>query len=143
MNKTTFFNKENQPYQWFIFDAGSKPLGRLCTDIARTLLGKNSIHYTPGQHLSQGVIVINAKKVTVTGKKEVDKLYYKHSGTPGGLTIETFRFLKNREPSHIIEQAVKRMLPKNSLGRELFTKLKVYEDSQHPHSAQKPEQFSA
>jgi large subunit ribosomal protein L13 len=142
MNRTTFFNKENKSYQWFVFDAGSKPLGRLCTEIAQTLLGKNSVQYSPGNHLARGVIVVNAEKVFVTGKKTTDKFYYRHSGTPGGLTVETFKSLKDKHPSRIIEQSVKKMLPKNSLGRELFTKLKVYPTSQHPHIAQKPTLFS-
>jgi large subunit ribosomal protein L13 len=142
MNKTPFFNKENQRHQWFILDAESKPLGRLSTDIARILLGKNSTYYTPGQSLSQGVIVINAKNTLVTGKKDTDKLYYRHSGTPGGLTVETLKSLRVRKPSHIIEQSVKRMLPKNSLGRELFTRLKVYDGEQHPHCAQNPKRIA-
>jgi len=138
MNKTQSFNKTTQTYKWFIFDAESKPLGRLSSEIAKVLLGKNSTKYTPGQHLSQGVIVINAKKTIVTGKKETDKFYYRHSGTPGGMTVETFNELKDRKASRIIEQSVKRMLPKNSLGRELIRKLKIYDNSDHPHLAQKP-----
>jgi large subunit ribosomal protein L13 len=138
MNKTKFFNGKNQNYQWFIFNASSERLGRLSTVIAKVLLGKNNIHYTPGQKILQGVIVVNAKEIQITGKKETDKLYYKHSGRPGGLKIETFKSMKNRNASKIIEQSVKRMLPKNSLGRELFRKLKVYDGINHPHLAQNP-----
>nr|BDA97501.1 ribosomal protein L13 [Cryptomonas sp. NIES-345]BDA98462.1 ribosomal protein L13 [Cryptomonas sp. NIES-1327] len=138
MNKTKFFNGTNQNYQWFIFNANSERLGRLSTTIARVLLGKNNVHYTPGQRILQGVIVINAKEVQVSGKKETDKLYYKHSGRPGGLKIETFKSMKNKDACKIIEQSVKRMLPKNSLGRELFRKLKVYHGIDHPHLAQNP-----
>jgi large subunit ribosomal protein L13 len=141
MNKTLLCNSENQQYKWFLLDAQSKTLGRLATEISRVLIGKNSILYTPGQNIKHGVIVINAEKVTITGKKETDKFYYRHSGTPGGLTIETFKELKKRVPARIIEKSVKGMLPKNSLGRNIFTKLKVYQGPSHPHVAQNPIQI--
>ena len=106
------------------------------------LLGKNNPHYNPSQNIHQGVIIINAEKINVTGKKETDKFYYRHSGTPGGLTIETFRELQNRLPTRIIEKSVKGMLPKGSLGRELFTKLKIYKGPSHPHIAQNPKKIN-
>nr|YP_010835346.1 ribosomal protein L13 [Cryptomonas gyropyrenoidosa]WFQ83021.1 ribosomal protein L13 [Cryptomonas gyropyrenoidosa] len=138
MNKTSLYHSKEDTITWFLFDASSKTLGRLSTEVSRILLGKNNVYYVQGQSLNQGVIIINAEKILVTGKKETDKFYYKHSGTPGGLTIETFKELKKRIPTKIIEQSVKGMLPKNSLGRGLFTKLKVYVGSEHPHKAQNP-----
>ena len=142
MNKTTFTHKDKNNYTWFLIDANSATLGRMSTEISKILLGKNSAHFYPGQSIQHGVIIINAEKIKVTGKKETDKFYYRHSGTPGGLTIETFNELKERIPSRIIEKSVKRMLPKGSLGRELFTRLKVYKGSDHPHKAQNPKQIN-
>jgi len=140
MNKTSFSTKKKKETQWFLFDADSKILGRLSTAISKVLLGKNDVIYDCSQNINQGVIIINAEKITVTGKKELDKFYYRHSGRPGGLTIETFKELKKRLPSKILEHSIKGMLPKGSLGRELFTKLKVYNGSEHPHKAQNPKQ---
>ena len=142
MNKTTFSTKEKNSYEWFLLDAESKTLGRLSTEISRILLGKNSVHYNQSHNIQHGVIVINAEKINITGKKENDKFYYRHSGRPGGLTIETFKELKKRLPSRLIEKSVKGMLPKGSLGRELFTKLKVYKGSEHPHQAQNPKKLT-
>ncbi|HEY9696506.1 MAG TPA: 50S ribosomal protein L13 [Trichocoleus sp.] len=124
---------------WYVVDAADQRLGRLATEIATVLRGKNKPIYTP--HLDTGdfVVVINADKVDVTGKKRSQKLYRRHSGRPGGMKTETFTQLQARLPERIIEQAVKGMLPKNSLGRQLFTKLKVYAGSDHPHQAQKPQ----
>lgn len=138
MNKTTLIYKGKNKYDWFLIDANSMTLGRLSSEISKILLGKNSSHYNPSQNIQQGVIIINAEKVIVTGKKETDKFYYRHSGRPGGLTIETFKELQTRIPSRIIEKSVKGMLPKGSLGRELFTKLKVYKGPIHPHTSQNP-----
>ncbi len=142
MNKTTLSIKEKHDYDWFLIDANCATLGRLSSEISKILLGKNNPHYNPSQNIQQGVIVINAEKIIVTGKKETDKFYYRHSGTPGGLTIETFKELQNRLPSRIIEKSVKGMLPKGSLGRELFTKLKIYTGSTHPHTAQSPKKIT-
>lgn len=133
--------KENE-CKWFLFDAESKTLGRLSTQISKVLLGKNDVKYNPGFNINHGVIVINAEKIDVTGKKANDKFYYRHSGRPGGLTIETFRELQARIPSRILEKAVKGMLPKGALGRKLFTRLKVYKGSTHPHEAQNPKQIN-
>ena len=138
MNKTLFPIKKETNCTWFLFDAQSKTLGRLSTEISRVLLGKNDTHYSPSNNINHGVIVINAEKINVTGKKINDKFYYRHSGRPGGLTIETFKEVQNRIPSRILEKAVKGMLPKGPLGRKLFTKLKVYKGSIHPHQAQNP-----
>ncbi len=139
MNKTPLPNQATLERKWYVIDASGQRLGRLATEIAMILRGKNKPTFTP--HLDTGdfVIVINAEKVVVTGKKAEQKIYARHSGRPGGRKEETFAKLQKRIPERIVEHAVKGMLPKNSLGRQLFTKLKVYAGEQHPHSAQKPE----
>ncbi len=127
--------------EWYIVDATDKRLGRLASEIAQVLRGKNKPEFTP--HLDTGdfVIVINAEKVAVTGKKRTQKVYRRHSGRPGGMKTETFAKLQQRLPERILEHAVKGMLPKNSLGKQLFTKLKVYAGPTHPHEAQKPKEL--
>jgi large subunit ribosomal protein L13 len=139
MNKTPVPTQETIEKKWYVVDAANQRLGRLATQIAMILRGKNKPYFTP--HLDTGdfVVVVNAEKVVVTGKKEEQKLYRRHSGRPGGMKVETFAQLQNRIPERIIEKAVKGMLPKNSLGRRLFTKLKVYPGPNHPHEAQQPE----
>jgi large subunit ribosomal protein L13 len=139
MNKTYLPTQETIQRNWYLVDAEDQRLGRLATAIAMVLRGKNKPTYTP--HLDTGdfVIVINAEKVDVTGKKRFQKIYRRHSGRPGGMKTESFLKLQARVPERIIEQAVKGMLPKNTLGRQLFTKLKVYAGSEHPHQAQQPE----
>lgn len=138
MNKTYLPSQDSIERDWYVVDAANQRLGRLATEIANVLRGKNKPDFTP--HLDTGgfVIVINAEKVAVTGKKRSQKLYRRHSGTPGGMKIETFAKLQARLPERIIEQAVKGMLPKSSLGRQQFTKLKVYTGPDHPHAAQQP-----
>lgn len=138
MNKTYLPSQDSIERDWYVVDAADQRLGRLATEIANVLRGKNKPDFTP--HLDTGgfVIVINAEKVAVTGKKRSQKLYRRHSGTPGGMKIETFAKLQARLPERIIEQAVKGMLPKSSLGRQQFTKLKVYTGPDHPHAAQQP-----
>ncbi|MGB3312058.1 MAG: 50S ribosomal protein L13 [Nodosilinea sp.] len=125
--------------QWHVIDAEGQRLGRLATEIATILRGKNKPTFTPHMDTGDFVIVVNAEKVMVTGRKASTKLYRRHSGRPGGMKVETFEKLQARIPERIIEQAVKGMLPKNSLGRKQFTKLKVYAGSEHPHQAQNPE----
>jgi len=138
MNKTTTPSIETIKKDWFLVDATDKTLGRLATEIAVILRGKNKPSFTP--HLDTGdfVIVVNAEKVEVTGKKSSQKLYRRHSGRPGGMKIEKFETLRERIPERIIEQAVKGMLPHNALGRQQFRKLKVYKGPDHPHAAQYP-----
>tara|TARA_Y100000766_G_scaffold243454_1_gene222220 strand:- start:835 stop:1266 length:432 start_codon:yes stop_codon:yes gene_type:complete len=138
MNKTTTPSLESLERTWFLVDADGKTLGRLATKIANVLRGKNKPSFTP--HLDTGdfVIVVNAEKIEVSGKKSSQKLYRRHSGRPGGMKIEKFETLQGRIPERIIEQAVKGMLPHNSLGRQQFRKLKVYKGSEHPHNAQNP-----
>jgi large subunit ribosomal protein L13 len=139
MNKTPLPIKDNLEQKWYVVDAADQRLGRLATEIAMILRGKNKPTFTPHMDTGDFVIVINAEKVVVTGKKSEQKLYRRNSGRPGGMKTETFAKLQVRIPERIVEKAVKGMLPKNTLGRQLFTKLKVYTGSEHPHQAQKPE----
>ncbi|MDY7015571.1 MAG: 50S ribosomal protein L13 [Cyanobacteriota bacterium] len=139
MNKTPLPTTDTLERKWYLIDATDQRLGRLATEIATILRGKNKPTFTPHMDTGDFAIVINAEKVIVTGKKRSQKLYRRHSGRPGGMKMETFTQLQNRIPERIIEKAVKGMLPKNAMGRKLFTKLKVYAGSQHPHDAQKPE----
>ena len=125
--------------QWYVVDAEGQRLGRLATEIATILRGKNKPTFTPNMDTGDFVIVVNADKVVVTGRKSTAKLYRRHSGRPGGMKTETFDKLQARIPGRIIEQAVKGMLPKTSLGRQQFTKLKVYAGPNHPHQAQSPQ----
>lgn len=139
MNKTYLPPQETIERNWYVVDAADQRLGRLASEVAMVLRGKNKPTYTPHMDTGDFVIVINAEKVKVTGQKSSQKLYRRHSGRPGGMKTETFSQLQARLPERIIEQAVKGMLPKNTLGRQLFTKLKVYAGADHPHQAQKPE----
>jgi large subunit ribosomal protein L13 len=139
MEKTILPTPETIDAKWYIVDAADQRLGRLATAIAMVLRGKNKPTFTPHIDTGDFVVVINAEKIQVTGKKSNQKLYRRHSGRPGGMKTETFAKLQVRIPERIIEQAVKGMLPKNSMGRHLFTKMKVYAGTEHPHAAQKPE----
>jgi len=141
MNKTYVPPQESLDREWFVVDATDQRLGRLASEIAILLRGKNKPEYTPHMDTGSFVIVVNANKVKVTGKKRTQKLYHRHSGRPGGMKTETFAQLQARLPERIVEHAVKGMLPKNSLGRQLFTKLKVYAGTEHPHEAQKPQEL--
>jgi large subunit ribosomal protein L13 len=139
MEKTYLPSQESLEQTWYIVDATNQRLGRLASEIAMILRGKNKPTYTPHMDTGDFVVVINAEKVAVTGKKRTQKLYRRFSNRPGHMKTETFAKLQARIPERIIEQAVRGMLPKNSLGRKLFTKLKVYAGDNHPHQAQKPE----
>ncbi|MEQ9548536.1 MAG: 50S ribosomal protein L13 [Coleofasciculus sp. G3-WIS-01] len=139
MQKTYLPTHDSLEQNWYVIDAEGQRLGRLATGIAMILRGKNKPTYSPHMDTGDFVIVVNAEKVVVTGKKSSQKLYRRHSGRPGGMKTETFEHLQGRIPERIIEKAVKGMLPKNSLGRKLFTKLKVYAGETHPHDAQKPQ----
>jgi large subunit ribosomal protein L13 len=123
---------------WWVVDATNKPLGRLASEIARVLRGKHKPTFTTHEDTGDFVIVVNADKVRLTGNKLDKKFYYHHSGIPGGFVAESYRHLMARKPEFPLEKAVKGMLPKNVLGREMFTKLKVYATADHPHVAQKP-----
>lgn len=138
MNKTILPTTENLDQKWYVIDAADQRLGRLATEVASILRGKNKPTFTPHIDTGDFVIVVNAEKIEVTGKKREQKLYRRHSGRPGGMKEESFDKLQARLPERIVEQAIKGMLPKNSLGRKLFTKLKVYAGPNHPHQAQQP-----
>ncbi|MEY3331712.1 MAG: hypothetical protein RLZZ176_12 [Cyanobacteriota bacterium] len=142
MTKTYLPPQASLERDWYVVDATDKRLGRLASEVAMILRGKRKAEYTP--HLDTGdfVIIINAEKVAVTGKKRTQKVYRRHSGRPGGMKTETFAKLQQRLPERILEHAVKGMLPKNSLGKQLFTKLKVYAGPTHPHAAQKPKELT-
>ena len=126
---------------WWVVDAEDVVLGRLATEVAAILRGKKKPQYTPHVDTGDFVIVINADKVRVTGKKVTDKEYYHHTGHPGGLRSETFQEAMQKHPERVIEHAVKGMLPKNTLGRQMAKKLKVYAGPDHPHAAQKPQKY--
>ena len=127
--------------KWYVIDAEGKTLGRLATVAANLLRGKTKPNYTPNVDTGDFVIVINADKIQVTGKKETDKIYYHHTMYPGGLKAISFKDLMEKDPTKAIEKAVKGMLPHNTLGAQQFTKLKVYAGPEHPHAAQKPEVY--
>ncbi|PWH16365.1 MAG: 50S ribosomal protein L13 [Ardenticatenia bacterium] len=124
--------------EWFVVDAQGQTLGRLATQVATILRGKHKPFYTPHVDCGDFVIVVNAEKVRVTGKKLDQKIYYRHSGYPGGLKQVSLRRQLEIHPERVVEAAVRGMLPKNRLGRKLFKKLKVYAGPTHPHQAQKP-----
>lgn len=124
--------------KWYVIDADGETLGRLAVRVADILRGKNKPEYTPNVDTGDFVIVINASKVKVTGKKETDKIYLHHTGYPGGLKSASFKELMEKDPRVVIEHAVRGMLRHNTLGDQQFTKLKVYAGAEHPHIAQKP-----
>lgn len=127
---------------WWVVDAADLPLGRLSSEIARIIRGKHKPTFAPHVDGGDFVIVVNADKVAVSSGKSQDKIYYRHSGFPGGLKAESFEALRRRRPEAIVERAVRGMLPKNKLGRKMATKLKVYAGPEHPHAAQKPQPLS-
>ncbi|MBT5856389.1 50S ribosomal protein L13 [bacterium] len=137
---TTHANPTTVDHKWIIIDAAGQVLGRVAEKAASIIRGKHKPEYTPAVDTGDFVVIINADKVRVTGKKAVQKMYYRHSGFPGGLKEQNFSELMRKHPTRILEQAVKGMLPHNRLGRRLFTKLKVYTGDTHPHEAQQPEQ---
>ena len=126
------------PRQWYVVDAQDKVLGRLTSRIAMVLRGKNKPVFTPHMDTGDFVVVVNAAQVRLTGKKLADKFYYRHSGYPGGLKAISARHLLQKRPEEVLRHAVRGMLPKNSLGRHLLKKLKVYAGGEHPHQAQQP-----
>lgn len=125
--------------EWFIIDASDKVLGRLATEVALRLRGKHKPEFTPHVDTGDHIVVINAEKIALTGNKEEDKVYYRHTGFPGGIKDINVRKLREHAPERIIENAVKGMLPKNPLGRAMFKKLHVYAGSEHTHQAQQPQ----
>ena len=125
--------------QWFIVDADSRIVGRIASQIANVLRGKNKPTYTPHVDSGDFVVVVNASKVRLTGAKLTDKIYYRHTGYPGGVRRTTAGRMMNERPERVLRSAIVGMLPKNRLGRRLATKLKIYRGADHPHAAQKPE----
>jgi len=136
--KTYQAKKEEVEHQWYLVDAEGKVLGRLATELAKILRGKNKPIYTPHVDTGDFVIVVNAGKVALTGKKMKDKTYYRHTGYPGGIREMSAEKLLAKKPTEMIRIAVKGMLPKTSLGRQMIQKLKIYAGAKHPHEAQKP-----
>ncbi|AVP92827.1 MULTISPECIES: 50S ribosomal protein L13 [Aeromonas] len=137
--KTFVAKPETVKRDWYIVDAEGKTLGRIATEIAARLRGKHKAEYTPHVDTGDYIIVVNAEKVHVTGKKFTDKMYHSHSGFPGGIKSISFDKLIQRKPEMVIEAAVKGMLPKGPLGRAMFRKLKVYAGAEHAHAAQQPQ----
>ena len=123
---------------WFVVDATDKVLGRLATEIARILRGKHKPEFAPFIDMGDHVVVINAEKVRVTGKKSEQKRYYRHTGYPGGIRVEEYKQVLEKHPERIVQKAVRGMLPHNTLGRQMFKKLRVYAGPEHRHQAQKP-----
>jgi len=136
--KTISMNKETAENNWYVIDAEGKTLGRMATEIAHRLRGKHKPEYTPHVDTGDYIVVVNAEKVSVTGKKTTDKLYHRHSGYPGGLKTRTFNEMVEKAPEDIITLAVKGMMPRTPLGRAMLRKLKVYAGAEHPHGAQNP-----
>ena len=139
--KTYSAKPETVEQEWFIVDAENKTLGRLAAELAHRLRGKHKPEYTPHVDTGDYIIVINAEKVAVTGKKRTDKIYYHHTGYVGNLKSISFAEMIERTPERVIQAAVKGMLPKNPLGRKMFSKLKVYAGATHPHAAQQPKEL--
>ncbi|MBC8311594.1 MAG: 50S ribosomal protein L13 [Candidatus Marinimicrobia bacterium] len=136
--ETTSIRADEISREWFIVDAEGQTLGRLASEIAQIIRGKKKPFYTPHMDMGDFVVVVNAEKVKVTGNKEKDKSYFRHSGYPGGVTQISLRKVRQDYPERIITNAVKGMLPHNRLGRQLLTHLKVYSGTEHPHAAQLP-----
>ncbi|WP_077620243.1 50S ribosomal protein L13 [Litchfieldia sinesaloumensis] len=140
--RTTFMaNANNIERKWYVVDAEGKTLGRLSTEVATLLRGKHKPTFTPHVDTGDNVIIINAEKIELTGNKLNDKIYYRHSQFPGGLKSRTALEMRTNYPTKMLELAIKGMLPKGSLGRQMFKKLHVYAGSEHPHQAQQPEVY--
>lgn len=143
MSTTPYFTKDRVDRPWYVVDAEGVVLGRLATGVAKLLIGKTRPEYTPGQDCGGFVVIINAEKIRVTGTKLLNKVYYSHSGYPGGLRARTLGERMQRQPAEVVRDAVKGMLPHNKIGARLITKLKVYPGAEHPHQAQQPTVIAA
>ncbi len=139
--KTFSANAATVEHDWFVVDASDKTLGRLASEVAHRLRGKHKPEYTPHVDTGDYIVIINAEKIGVTGNKEKNKIYYSHSGFPGGLKSISLEKLRERAPERVLESAIVGMLPKNPLGRDMARKLKVYAGSTHPHGAQQPKEL--
>jgi large subunit ribosomal protein L13 len=140
--KTIFVKQKDVEKKWYIVDAAHKRLGKIASKVATVLRGKHKAIYSPHMDTGDFVIIINAEKVDVTGRKRDGKVYYRHSGYPGGLRSESFAKMVKRKPTFPLEHAIKGMLPKGPLGRKFFRHVKIYAGDKHPHEAQKPEQLT-
>jgi large subunit ribosomal protein L13 len=139
--KTIFTNKATAKKEWVIVDAKDQVLGRVASQVAKVLRGKHKTSYTPSTDMGDHVIVINAEKVKMTGKKWTDRVIFKYSGYPGGQKLLTPTMMRQKNPARLIEHSVRGMLPKNSMGRQLFRSLHVYAGTEHPHEAQQPKEI--
>lgn len=139
--KTYLAKKDEVERKWWLIDAQGQPLGRFSSKIASILRGKTKPEFTPNVDAGDFVIVVNANKIKVSGKKELQMVYHRHSRTPGGFRSETLQKLRKRYPEKIIRNAVRKMLPATTLGEKQLTKLKIYKENTHPHSSQKPERM--
>jgi large subunit ribosomal protein L13 len=137
--KTVSANKETAEKKWFIVDAEGQTVGRLASKVAKVIRGKHKPNFTPHADCGDNIIIVNAEKVSFSGTKLVDKTYIRYTGYPGGQRMTTAEEMLKKNPTRLIEKAIKGMLPKNTLGRKLFTNLKVYKGNDHNHDAQKPE----
>jgi large subunit ribosomal protein L13 len=137
--KTTALRTQDIEQKWYLIDCSGKTLGRLSVKVANILRGKNKPEYTPNSDVGDFVVLVNAKNLKITGSKNEDKIYYRHTGYPGGIKQISFKDLLNKDPEKVLRLAVKGMLPKNKLNRQVIKKLKVYAGDEHPHEAQKPE----
>ena len=132
---------KSMPTKWHVIDANGKVLGRIATNAAKLLQGKHKAAYTPYLDTGDHVVIVNAEKVRLTGRKEEDKMYRTHSGYPGGLKETQARKMRQKRPERMLELAVQGMLPKSKLGKQMYRKLKVYASGDHPHAAQKPTRY--
>lgn len=142
MSKSYMANAQTIERKWFVVDATDLVLGRVSTEVASLLKGKHKPTYTPHVDCGDYVIIVNAEKVALTGNKLDDKLYYRHSGYPGGLKSRTAKRMLELQPQKVLEKSIRGMLPKNRLGEDMYRKLFVYAGSEHPHQAQKPEVYT-
>ena len=142
MQKTRVLKPGEFTRDWYVVDAAGKTLGRLASNVASVLRGKNKPGYVPFMDIGDFVIVVNAEKIHVTGNKREDKTYWRHTGYPGGIKLTAFKDVVEKDPTFVVKRAVRGMLPHNRLGRRLLKKLKVYAGSKHPHEAQQPQELT-
>jgi large subunit ribosomal protein L13 len=142
MSNTPYFTKDRVERPWYVVDLEGQVLGRAAAGVAKLLIGKTEPTYTPGQDCGAFVVVLNAAKIAVTGRKLQQKTYYHHSGYPGGITARTLQQRLGMQPNEVFRDAVKNMLPHNKIGKRLITKLKIYAGGEHPHSAQMPKEIT-
>ncbi len=142
MLKTFYPKKKDISHSWLLIDAQNKVLGKLASETAKLLIGKHKVSFSPSADTGDFVVIVNSSKVAVTGNKSSNKIYYKHSGYPGGIKSTNFEQLIKRNPNFVIKKAIKGMLPKGPLGRTMLKKLKVYDGPDHPHNSQNPAKYN-